>query len=1129
MANNDSKAFSYPPFDPSVIDQIELRQLYLGNNPRLNSRSDVQQWKFNNSSWIRLASSINLDITQNSKGEVTGAGNTLIKKIFPNITNPLEYAGDKLAKNFILFGGVSKAVNENINQKDILTSNLRSLNSDYFINVNPDGDLINDFTYGFGGLTQGIRPMPGIKSVNITYLNRGTNAKAEIEIIAFTREQLAIIEALYLHPGYNLLLEWGHSLYPSNSNKAIIQANFNDTSAFTKLFSGKQFNVGTMAKIIHNDSLARSGNYEGMFGPVSNFNYKFNPDGTYSITIYMQSVGLLAESLKLNTSSSNAKYQPGVSAVIAELQARLEKEKAALDKLEAETRAEAAETLAYEYSTQSSIDYAESNTSDNTAQLTVTYVGPNGVPIKTTTANANRLSRIDEATAIVTSTEAELKLKLAGATPTPDNLTGALRFANILNYWLDNESKTMDNYKQDNDPGKSTYDLLYSEKGLYRKGFLTSTKNQKQEVNSKDKSVTTINQPGTETYIRLGTLLQFISNNLLMYNDDKTAIFEIDYETTNNVCTRHRYSMSSDPTICVVENPDIVLGTYSDGSSVTPEDKLTTEFPFKKSDFLGNTMNIFVNINFASVAAVQYTDVDGNISLFDYLKHLMNGIKAALGYINDWEISYDSLRNKITIKELAYVKSGDARVAENPAQFNIYGFNPKGDGQEGSFVENVEFNVTLDSKFQANAVVNASSGGGDVLGEDTTALATYNKGLIDRTFKNKYSQNLLGLTKEQKEPNSFNQEEYQKLNELAIAFYGPTQSIDTEKIGEFGNVLTTVGKYLISYQVKEGKRTPKNVIPFDLSLTIMGLGGIKLYERYTADDKVLPPNFANLDFIVKAVSHVISDNKWTTKIQSLAVASSRTANFIDDTKYNKIISAIISNNNSGDVWTGNEPQFRSRSTVKSIILHVTDGAPTSTAQQTVDWVGGPTLANTLKNSGFSWWNKSGIHYAVDRSGGTASGVPELKISVHGDNWNEWGVGIEVVGAFSAINVNGATGNSKTFPTVKINDVIDLGFKYNGTQYTQEFTDRQIQSLESLINDIISRYPDIKKGINGSLWKKVFGLPGGKPTSGSNVKSQPAKNYSQYGIFAHATGGGTHVDIQPTPKIIEMLKRLGYTE
>lgn len=1127
MAENN--AFSYPPFDQSVVVQIGLRQIYLGNNPVINNNPLTQQWKFNNSSWMRLASSVNLDISVDKKGVPTGKAANLIKTILPDVTNVLDYAGDKLAKNFILYGGVSELKNETINKQETLVSNLRSLNNtDYFINTNPNTKFINNFTYGFGGLTQGIRPMPGIKSINITYLNRGTNARAEIEIIAFTREQLAIIEALYLHPGYNILVEWGHALYIDNATTNIVQQDYNNTKALTKLFSGKEFDVGDMARTINNDSLSRSGNYEGMFGPISNFNYKFNPDGTYTITVYMQSVGLLSESLKLNTSSANAKYQPTVSAALYELKDQFDKQTAILDSLKSQ---QSATSNAITNSLiRSATDYSRV-VSDNAQVIQNGKSTSNNTQANVVEEGNNPQIKQNQLKTELKSLED--KIKKLQPDPKPDNVVSSLKFANILNYWLDIQRQTMDIYTTDNTTSdKKTYDLVYADKGLYRKGFATSTKNQKLELNPKDSSITVINEPGTETYIRLGTLLQFISNNLLIYNAEGTSIFTIDSAQANNFCTRHKYSMSGDPTICVVQNPDISVGKTTTGGEYTVEDYLDSKFPFKHNAFLGYTMNIFVNLNFAAVASVQNVDSDGNVSLFNYLKQIMNGIKSALGYVNDWEVSYDPLKNKITIKELAYIKSGDPNIGKGLAKFNIYGFEPSSIGSsEGSFINSVDFNVTLDSKFQTNAVTNANSQQeGGVLGEDTTAMATYNRGLTDRTFKSKFSQNLVGLTPEDKEPAKFNKEEIEKLNTLATSFYGVVQSIDTEKIGEFTGVLKTVGNYLISFQTKTDKRTPKTVIPFDLSLSMMGLGGVKLFEKYTADKKVLPPNFDDLNFIVKAVSHTITDNQWITKIQSLAVADANETTYKDDTLYAKAVLQSQPSVASGNVWTGNEPQFKSRPTVNSIILHITDGNPSSTAQQTVDFVGGYAKANQLKASRFDWWNQSGIHYAVDRSGNTTAGVPELKISVHGDNWNTLGVGIEVVGAGSAINVNGSTGNSKSFPTIKIDNVIDLGFTYNNSRYTQELTDPEIESLEKLIKEIISRYPNIQKGITGqNLWKQVFGLKDGKPKNNSTVKTQPAKNYKQYGIFAHATGGGTHTDIQPTPKIVAMLKRLGYTE
>ena len=95
MAENN--AFSYPPFDQSVVEQISLRQIYLGNNPDVNNNPRTQQWKFNNSSWMRLASSINLDISANKEGIATGNAVKLINNILPN-SNTLTYSSKTISK-----------------------------------------------------------------------------------------------------------------------------------------------------------------------------------------------------------------------------------------------------------------------------------------------------------------------------------------------------------------------------------------------------------------------------------------------------------------------------------------------------------------------------------------------------------------------------------------------------------------------------------------------------------------------------------------------------------------------------------------------------------------------------------------------------------------------------------------------------------------------------------------------------------------------------------------------------------------------------------------------------------------------------------------------------------------------
>ena len=62
--------------------------------------------------------------------------------------------------------------------------------------------------------TLGIRPKPGITSMNLNTHNRfGSLRTATVQFIVHSVDQLDTYEQLFMRPGYSALLEWGHSKY----------------------------------------------------------------------------------------------------------------------------------------------------------------------------------------------------------------------------------------------------------------------------------------------------------------------------------------------------------------------------------------------------------------------------------------------------------------------------------------------------------------------------------------------------------------------------------------------------------------------------------------------------------------------------------------------------------------------------------------------------------------------------------------------------------------------------------------------------------------------------------------------------------------------------------------------------
>ena len=93
-----------------------------------------------------------------------------------------------------------------------------------------------------------------------------------------------------------------------------------------------------------------------------------------------------------------------------------------------------------------------------------------------------------------------------------------------------------------------------------------------------------------------------------------------------------------------------------------------------------------------------------------------------------WNKIFD---NVVKIIEEASLKYDNLKEQKDYARFNVYGVRPN----EGSFVKNIDFNVTITNDMATMVTVGAQANGNQP-SVDSTALSKFNEGLIDRT-KNK--------------------------------------------------------------------------------------------------------------------------------------------------------------------------------------------------------------------------------------------------------------------------------------------------------------------------------------------------------------------------------------------------------
>ena len=917
------------PFDEGVVAQIDARQISLGLNPKPDSTLVYQN---NKNAFLRLASSIN--IQDNTEKGVTA------KQILELRDLPESLKGNGLAKKCVLFGGVT-SIDDN---KFTKPSGLASL-----------GDVFSG-AYGWGGIgSRGYVPMPGIESANISFYNRGALARADLKIKVYSVEQLQIFDLLYFRIGYTMLLEWGHVLYLNNEGTLVNRNDF-FTDPFSKFFETKK--QDDILKAIKKERKDSFYNYDAMLGKVVNFTWKFNTDGSYDIDLKLIGYGDLIEALKINTTGEAPTAKPPVvsdaikqtdqaaqaadQAALNAANAAAEKEKQAREargKAQTDLATKKSQFIVQYDSIILQIDNTDTRPSFtfSTSTITSSEIFPDDV---------NGLGKAYDA---INKDIASLQ-KFTGKTGEPEIRALLNKLKDIISNWgnalgessqaeqnASNLEKEAEDKKAEENRRRQEAERLrrQSQKASEEYNLAPPAAQENQNstrlneelykwreeakkantanfcslpFTSKSASLANTTLQIHQYYVRLGYILEWIQRNLLIYDttkpgddgSDVNPLFTIDFDPDTNYCMRFPYQISADPLTCIIPSKNLV-----DGKGWEYFTKANGNFPdlsnyfVEGNDNLGKVMNIMVNIDFVARVLARKVDANGKTNFLSFFKDILNSINDALGNVNKLDIVYDSEENQVKIIEGSRLQIDDS-PGTKLAIFEVYGVRP---GVKGSFVTNVDFQVQLPPNMAAMATISAQASG-NIVGENATALSRLNTGLVDRVVTTKLDATSVGLAKKgtATDPvNVFNDKlsiEVTTLNELYKNLNYIKDNVETLK-----SINRDISLYTVGDAAEKEQAPAPFFIPFNLSLEMDGLAGMRNYERFAITENVLPYSYRTsneggvIDFLIKGISHTISNNQWKTKIESLTVSSKRKNK--QTTTPNQNASLGNTNNNTG--------------------------------------------------------------------------------------------------------------------------------------------------------------------------------------------------------------------------------------
>jgi hypothetical protein len=597
------------------------------------------------------------------------------------MTSAVEVNGDKgaLANKYILQGGILDP-----------NKNLRSgigINGAYN-NASPDG---KDYRLG-------IRPMPGITSLEVkSKAAYGSLREAIINFVCWDIRQLEELELLYMRPGYSAMVEWGWSPYLKN-NEAL-ETNVSFVNDVLEAQNGKPSKDDIWKKTFEKaSSLTDGGNYDAEYGRIQNYSWKARMDGGYDCTTTLISWGEILESLKINYGAyktdvgKNSNFKdPNI-------------------------------TVPFDKDSNISKSYAKNKLAGILNELYLIARGGFGGSYSSG-ANEGLVNTItnaldDAGNAIASTAEAAFNAVTSIVTGTETSAFSADVKSQAIT--LDGES----------------YEFAL---------FEIDIANNAEQLTDSDF------EGSKQIYITLEGFVKILNKYILLQDTvNKNAIVEVSTTEGDHMehpgdpllCLGDKLQLSTNPSVCLIKNTawnnpaDLGFDEgFSDDFSTLKKvmETLTKNYWYNDTYVdtqFGIIQNIYVNLAYLyslivnEDLAAQDKKEKNDISIFDFLKNMMNGISTSIGNVATFDIFIDPQDSKARIIDVNYVDATKRNDAfEKACVIELHNLN--------STARSYSFESQIFPEQSSMIAIGAQVKGG-ALGDKVDTLVDFNQNLIDR-------------------------------------------------------------------------------------------------------------------------------------------------------------------------------------------------------------------------------------------------------------------------------------------------------------------------------------------------------------------------------------------------------------
>jgi hypothetical protein len=474
---------------------------------------------------------------------------------------------------------------------------------------------------------------------------------------------------------------------------------------------------------------------------------------------------------------------------------------------------------------------------------------------------------------------------------------------------------------------------------------------------------------GNKHFIRFSSLLEFLEKTQLIYTKQNDPLINFDYEIGKSYMITNKWVISPNPNILLINPGTVSLSdelrnlkiTYGvtnlkEGDLLGALEKLiqfditgfeqnnTTTFnildslpEFKRADDgfnseIGDIMNIYLEVDKVFDIFLENLDEKtGAVSIFKFLDSICSVINSTLGNLSSIAPFIDESTNTLSIIEEGELPHKDKLLTNTiNVPLQLYGYsNINTTNPTSSFVKSFNLKTEITNDLATMVTIGAQASGEIVKGIDATAFASWNRGLIDRIIPIKKPDTETVTEKktdEEKKGDLLKKYETGLGNYVSMldAYSAKPPKFEEDDISSFTSGLKAIidyNKELIKLE-KETKNSGKTIgvtqpgfLPINLNLTLDGISGPTILRQFEAEGRFLPhPIPDTLTFLIKGLNHKISNNVWTTTIDSLSVPK-----FVKSSTTTTTSNTTTSKSSPAEQFSGPTPNAdRLRATLKQL-------------------------------------------------------------------------------------------------------------------------------------------------------------------------------------------------------------------